>query len=154
MDSPLTDRGLAQGQILAAHLRNPADCQILTSPQPRAALTAQIAFSEIDTTALPEPRQREFSVGHRKGLARAEIAKGMAFDPDDGFWWMDHAPLGEGHAGGCAPCGGFACRAVGASGLGDPQRDHEPSARSAIGVGDGSDCAACCRVGRGLPHSG
>ena len=52
MDSPLTDRGLAQGQILAAHLRNPADCQILTSPQPRAALTAQIAFSEIDTTAL------------------------------------------------------------------------------------------------------
>ena len=67
MDSPLTPLGVqqaeAQGRILASHIVDPLDYQVLTSPQPRAARTAVLSLAELGRVEQPEARLREISIG-------------------------------------------------------------------------------------------
>ncbi|HMS95491.1 MAG TPA: histidine phosphatase family protein [Tabrizicola sp.] len=102
MDSPLTDLGVrqanAQGRILAAHLGAARNHQMLASPQPRALRTAELALGGLGRVALPDTRLREIALGEWEGLRREDVALRHVLEEDDVFWWMDHAPGGEGHA--------------------------------------------------------
>ncbi len=75
LDSPLTPLGVAQARAMGAMFARlglgPATHRILTSPQPRAGLTAELIFG---AGAVRDTRLREIGVGEWTGWTMAEIA--------------------------------------------------------------------------------
>jgi probable phosphoglycerate mutase len=70
LDSPLTERGVAQAQAIGRRLRLlPLAAAIVSSPQPRARRTA-----ELIRECLGERAVVQVSIGQWEGLREAEIA--------------------------------------------------------------------------------
>jgi len=72
-DSPLTARGRAQAQAVAAHLRNVPLDRIYASDAPRVVSTAQPLVDLTDHELILEPRLRERRYGIFEGLTYPEI---------------------------------------------------------------------------------
>lgn len=96
LDSPLTARGrkqaLALGAMFATMGLGPASHDLRTSPQPRAAMTAALAFGEGATT---DPDLREIGLGAWTGAGIAGLRTDLAPDVDM-LAFYDGAPEGEG----------------------------------------------------------
>jgi probable phosphoglycerate mutase len=102
LDSPLTERGLAQAAAigrLLSRLAEAAGAAIVASPQGRASQTAEIIAGCF--VRAPEircdDRLRELSLGSWDGLGYAEIAalRPGVFDGDGRHEWYFRAPDGE-----------------------------------------------------------
>jgi broad specificity phosphatase PhoE len=99
LDSPLTPLGraqaAAQGRLLASF--GIAGWDVWTSPQGRAADTAQIALGPV-AALRHDPRLAEITMGHWSGLYRHDIAAEVPhlFETQDDLALYDHAPDGEG----------------------------------------------------------
>ncbi|MCV2863842.1 histidine phosphatase family protein [Albidovulum sediminicola] len=104
LDSPLTERGIAQArrqaQILADLGLGPRTHRFYVSPQGRARQTAGIVLSPLGVNPEVDTRLREIAMGAYEGLTRDEIRQRFpgAFDEQDPFLWYDTAPRGEGFA--------------------------------------------------------
>jgi broad specificity phosphatase PhoE len=103
LDSPLTERGMAQAQAIGRHLSTlvmPSSLEIVSSPQPRAHRTAEIireCFGGMVSPVRLDERLSEVSIGEWEGLSLPEIialAPGT-FDGDGRHEWCFHAPGGE-----------------------------------------------------------
>lgn len=101
LDSPLTERGIAQardlGAILLRHGVTADSHDFLTSPQHRSRRTAELALSVIGAQARVDDALREIDVGDWTGLAIAEIDARWPGSEDEHF--LDRyarAPNGEG----------------------------------------------------------
>jgi broad specificity phosphatase PhoE len=102
LDSPLTQRGVAQAQALGtllATLPEAALAPIVASPQGRARHTALIIRDRLagDRDLFLDARLRELSLGGWDGLTYPEIemrSPGI-FDGDRRFEWWFRAPDGE-----------------------------------------------------------
>jgi broad specificity phosphatase PhoE len=103
LDSPLTERGIAQAQAIGWRLRTLIEAgslEIVSSPQPRAHRTAEIIRECFDETVPPvrlDERLCEVSIGRWEGLSQPEIialAPGT-FDSDGRHEWCFRAPDGE-----------------------------------------------------------
>ena len=99
LDSPLTERGVAQARAMGELLRREGASALpaFTSPQPRAARTAEIALGP--GRARPDARLREIGVGPFEGRLLLEL---MAEHPglfaeDAPLDWYFDAPGGEGY---------------------------------------------------------
>jgi broad specificity phosphatase PhoE len=111
LDSPLTERGIAQAQAIGRRLSTlimASSLEIVSSPQPRAHKTAEILRECFDETVSPvrlDERLSEVSIGEWEGLSQPEII-GLApgtFDGDGRYNWCFRAPGGE-------TCDAFAAR--------------------------------------------
>ena len=101
LDSPLTERGVTQARSMGEILGREGvlDLPAFTSPQPRAARTAEIALGP--GRACRDVRLREIGVGRFEGRLLSELrvehpalfAEGAPLD-----WYFD-APGGEGFEG-------------------------------------------------------
>jgi broad specificity phosphatase PhoE len=103
LDSPLTERGIAQAQAIGWRLRTlieASSLEIVSSPQPRAHRTAEIIRECFEGTAPPlrlDERLSEVSIGGWEGLSQPGIialAPGT-FDGDGRHDWCFRAPDGE-----------------------------------------------------------
>ena len=99
MDAPLTPLGVqqaeAQGRILASHIVDPLDYQVLTSPQPRAARTAVLPLR--NWVAWSSPRQgcaKSRSVSRRGFVARTSLEQVSLTMTVSGGWTTP--PAGKG----------------------------------------------------------
>lgn len=104
-DSALTARGRAQAVTLGALLAPvlAAGARLWTSPAPRAATTAALAFP--GQAATPDPRLLEIDLGAWTGRAIAGIApRDAGADPHG---WKFAAPGGEDRAAMAARCAAF-----------------------------------------------
>ena len=99
LDSPLTERGATQARAMGAVLRREGAAALpaFTSPQPRAARTADLALGE--GRARRDPRLREIGVGAFEGRLLAELVEEhpLLFSEDAPPDWYFDAPDGEGH---------------------------------------------------------
>jgi probable phosphoglycerate mutase len=99
LDSPLTDRGLAQaeayGQLLAAYgLTEPVACHV--SPLGRARATAALMARSLSLALRNEPRIVEVSIGVWDGMSEYEIdAEYPKLRDGAGRAWYFRAPGGE-----------------------------------------------------------
>lgn len=116
LDSPLSDLGRTQaaamGQALITDLAGRGGTfAAITSPQIRAAETAQIALTPIGLTARPDPRLVEVGLGAWQGLTDTEIfarwPQSHAERAADPFGWHFTAPGGESFDAICARIEGF-----------------------------------------------
>jgi broad specificity phosphatase PhoE len=103
LDSPLTERGIAQAQAIGRRLRmliEASSVEIVASPQPRAHRCAEIireCFGEAVPPLRFDGRLREVSIGRWEGLTQPEVialAPGT-FDGDARYGWCFRAPDGE-----------------------------------------------------------
>ena len=102
LDSPLTERGLAQahaiGRLLAG-LMSAAAVRVVASPLGRARRTAEIICQHLDPVPRLQldDRLRELSLGSWDGLTYAEIAirSPGIFDGDGHHDWCFRCPDGE-----------------------------------------------------------
>jgi probable phosphoglycerate mutase len=100
LDSPLTERGIAQAQAIGWRLRTlieASSLEVVSSPQPRAHRTAEIIRECFEETVPPlrlDERLSEVSIGGWEGLSQPEIialAPGT-FDGDGRYDWCFRAP--------------------------------------------------------------
>ncbi|SHI61890.1 histidine phosphatase family protein [Wenxinia saemankumensis] len=105
-DSPLTERGIAQGRAMGRLLAElgvgRGSHAFRISPQGRARATMELVLGELglprDTAGI-DPDLREIGVGAFGGLHRDEIARRLALRPSDSFFEAyRRAPGGEGFA--------------------------------------------------------
>ena len=103
LDSPLTERGVAQAQAIGRRLRLLPDARwaaIVASPQPRAQRTAELIHECLGASASRvqlDERLCEVSIGRWEGLREAEIvavAPGT-FEAAGRYEWCFSAPGGE-----------------------------------------------------------
>jgi broad specificity phosphatase PhoE len=106
LDSPLTERGIAQAHAIGRLIRNlpnASAARIVVSPLGRARRTAEIICEHLDHA--PElgldNRLRELSTGSWDGLTYTEIATCApgVFDGDGRSEWCFRSPDGERHEG-------------------------------------------------------
>jgi len=103
LDSPLTERGIAQARAIARLLHDlpeAAAAPIVSSPQGRARRTAEIIRDEpagCNRELRIDERLREVTAGAWDGLTYAEIEAGCpgVFDGDGYYDWCFRAPGGE-----------------------------------------------------------
>jgi len=97
MDPPLSDKGLAQAEALAARLSKEELTAIYSSPQLRARQTADIIARACGLEVQIEPELREMDFGCWEGLTHAEIT---AYYPGQmRAWWADPAAEPAPHGG-------------------------------------------------------
>jgi broad specificity phosphatase PhoE len=101
LDSPLTERGIAQAVAIAqrlAEFRELASAPVVASPLGRARRTAEIICANRRSTAFTtDDRLREITLGSWDGLFRDEIAAlspGM-FEKHGPYEWYFHSADGE-----------------------------------------------------------
>ena len=112
LNSPLTDRGLAQASQLAKTLSGEdlSGFDVRVSPQGRAFETAAIALARQVPELHTDARLREIGVGVWAGKMRADVAPSGAVQadtPDGPLALYEHAPEGEGFAALRARCADF-----------------------------------------------
>ena len=103
LNSPLTERGIAQAQAQGRLLANLdlSGFDVRVSPQGRAFQTAAIALATQVTLLRTDDNLREIGVGDWSGRLRADCqAAGMVLQdtPDGPLGLYEHAPGGEGFA--------------------------------------------------------
>lgn len=97
LDSPLTELGHRQAQavaaLLAREIPDAAGWRLISSPQPRARITAGYIGEALGLPIELEPRIRELATGGFEGRFRDEIIAGLpeALRPE----WAFHGPGGE-----------------------------------------------------------
>jgi broad specificity phosphatase PhoE len=102
LDSPLTERGVAQARAAGQLLRTLPDApaaRIVASPQGRARRTAEIICGQLEPVPQLcfDDRLRELSLGAWDGLTYGEIAmcSPEVFDGDGRDEWLFRSPDGE-----------------------------------------------------------
>jgi broad specificity phosphatase PhoE len=103
LDSPLTERGVAQANAIGRHiatLLKGQSAEIVSSPQPRALRTAELIRERLGSIVGPvmiDNRLCEISIGEWEGLCHDEIAAcaPRIFDGDGRYEWCFGAPGGE-----------------------------------------------------------
>lgn len=100
LDSPLTDRGVAQAQAMGRAVADEvgaAPPTILSSPLGRAEATARIVAGMVSAQITLDDNLREVSLGDWDGHTTEEIEAGWP-GARDGLWhgeWFFMAPAGE-----------------------------------------------------------
>jgi broad specificity phosphatase PhoE len=95
LDSPLTERGVAQANAIGRHiatLLKGQSAEIVSSPQPRALRTAELIRERLGSIVGPvmiDNRLCEISIGEWEGLGHDEIAAcaPRIFDGDGRYEW-------------------------------------------------------------------
>ncbi|MBC6437445.1 MAG: histidine phosphatase family protein [Rhodobacteraceae bacterium] len=99
LDSPLTDRGVAQARAQRAILAPvlPGGSVARVSPSPRAMQTAEIALAGLDVPAAKDARLLEVDLGTWQGHTLDEIAAANPHvaENQDPHLWKFTAPGGE-----------------------------------------------------------
>jgi broad specificity phosphatase PhoE len=116
LDSPLTQRGIAQAHAIGRHLATVLGAQsveIVSSPQPRALRTAELIRHHLSgvESLRTDDRLCEVSIGDWEGLNHDEIialAAGV-FDGDGRWEWCFQAPGGETYEAFAGRVGEFLC---------------------------------------------
>jgi probable phosphoglycerate mutase len=111
VDSPLTERGLAQARAVGRGLKDLVDgargWRLVSSPLGRARRTAEIIGGELGVSDIEiEPRLIELSWGAWDGRLRSELAEAYP-DTFGRTNWAFHAPTGETHEAMCARLTGW-----------------------------------------------
>jgi broad specificity phosphatase PhoE len=91
-ETPLSERGVAQAELLARRLAAADISEILSSDQPRAAMTAERLQSATGARLRLEPLLQERNYGDIRGRAYAEIGAdilGPDYEPPGGERWAD-----------------------------------------------------------------
>lgn len=101
LDSPLTPEGRAQARLLGRMLRRlgvtPDSHAALTSPQPRASITADLALVPLGFGITADPDLVEIDMGRWAGLTRAEILARWPGPPDED-WIALYARVPDGES--------------------------------------------------------
>ena len=75
IDTPLSERGVAQAQALGEYLRGRAISTVYTSDLARARVTAETIAKVLDVPIQADMRWREMNVGILQGLTHPEIVE-------------------------------------------------------------------------------
>lgn len=81
-DTPLNDVGLEQAALIAERIAELGAARIVTSPLPRARMTAEPIAQRLHLTVELEPLLEERNFGDLRGIAYKDLPGGNPFGPD------------------------------------------------------------------------